>query len=74
MPNPSVIVNARRAFFEYGGQPTIVPRNVITDGYADVGRPLTTTEVAYSGKHNGLALYFARMVKPIWKERIVIRM
>lgn len=36
-----------------------------------LGIPLTTFEIRHSAKHNGLALYIARLVRPIWSERIV---
>ncbi|XP_023215500.1 nuclear pore complex protein Nup155-like [Centruroides sculpturatus] len=33
--------------------------------------PVTGPEIVYSGKHNGLFLYFSRILRPIWNVNIV---
>jgi nuclear pore complex protein Nup155 len=31
---------------------------------------VSDSKIIYSGRHEGLAFYFARLVRPIWKQRI----
>ncbi|KAJ3416105.1 hypothetical protein HDV05_003074 [Chytridiales sp. JEL 0842] len=38
-----------------------------------LGRPLTSHEYILSGRHDGLSLFLARVLKPVWKERILMR-
>jgi hypothetical protein len=39
-------------------------------GDGPLGRPLTTHEFVLSGRHDGLALFLGRVLKPLWKEHI----
>ncbi|KAK9755055.1 hypothetical protein K7432_017848, partial [Basidiobolus ranarum] len=71
--NQSSISSAQKVFFEYGGKPILVDyqSNIISSN--DVGRPLFTPEPIYSGRHDGLALFLARLVNPIWKKPFIIK-
>ncbi|KAF8309759.1 nucleoporin-domain-containing protein [Clavulina sp. PMI_390] len=46
---------AKTIFYEFGQQPAVYPG---------------TSTVTFSGRHEGLALYFARLIRPIWKSKI----
>jgi len=39
-------------------------------GSYELGQPIAIREVTYSNRHNGFYLYFARIVRPIWKRAI----
>ncbi|KAI9347179.1 Nup133 N terminal like-domain-containing protein [Zopfochytrium polystomum] len=68
----STVALAKRLYFELGGKPTLrddkVEPNRI-DG--PLGRPLAPHEFILSGRHDGLALFMARILQPIWKSAIV---
>lgn len=53
---------ARGLFVEIGGQPTLTE----TDGAS-----LTTDSVKLSSRHDALALYLARLVRKLWKARVI---
>ncbi|KAF7560927.1 hypothetical protein G7046_g3212 [Stylonectria norvegica] len=53
---------ARAAFVDFGGQPMITE----TDGTA-----LTTDSVKLSSRHDGLALYIARLIRVLWKAPVI---
>ncbi|RDA83830.1 hypothetical protein CP532_5137 [Ophiocordyceps camponoti-leonardi (nom. inval.)] len=53
---------ARGLFVDFGGQPTITE----TDGSA-----LTTESVRPSSRHDALALYLSRLVRKLWKARVI---
>ncbi|PFH56451.1 hypothetical protein XA68_16489 [Ophiocordyceps unilateralis] len=53
---------ARGLFVDFGGQPTITE----TDGTA-----LTTESVRPSSRHDALALYLSRLVRKLWKARVI---
>ncbi|KAK9759808.1 hypothetical protein K7432_016807 [Basidiobolus ranarum] len=71
--NQSSISSAQKVFFEYGGKPILVDyqSNIVSSN--DVGRPLFTPEPIYSGRHDGLALFLARLVNPIWKKPFIVK-
>lgn len=71
--SPTVVAGATRLFFEKGGKPALNDRPAPPPGVvgtADLGRLMTTSEPSFSGRHDGLALYFARVVRPIWKQKV----
>jgi nuclear pore complex protein Nup155 len=72
---PQNICNvASRIYFEYGGLPLMnIAQPVAGIGMAAMGVPLTTKELAYSPKHNGLAIYITRIVRPLWKRELVVQ-
>ncbi|KAJ3393859.1 hypothetical protein HDU84_000822 [Entophlyctis sp. JEL0112] len=69
----NVISWAQRLYFEIGGKPSLRQENsqqrVLDNG--PLGRPLTSNEYDLSGRHEGLALYLARLLAPLWKETLV---
>ncbi len=38
-----------------------------------LGIPLSTFEIGYSSKHNGLAMYISRIVRSLWNRNLVIQ-
>ncbi|MCJ1419694.1 hypothetical protein MMC32_006050 [Xylographa parallela] len=59
--DPEVLEKARTAFVEYGGKP-MLNENLLVDQFLpsiDMVRP--------SPRHDGLAMYMARLVRSIWK-------
>ncbi|KAL4242212.1 non-repetitive/WGA-negative nucleoporin family protein [Abortiporus biennis] len=61
--NPELAAIAKSAFYEVGGHPSWSERT--TYGAAEQSGTVT-----FSGRREGLALYFARLVRPIWKAKI----
>ncbi|KAI5478404.1 nuclear pore complex protein Nup155 [Pseudohyphozyma bogoriensis] len=59
----AVAESARSLFFEGGGRPISVDRG----GY---GSTAADSKIIFSGRHEGLAFYFARLIRPIWKQKI----
>jgi nuclear pore complex protein Nup155 len=63
--DPEVIEGARKAFIEQGGTPSFnanaVPDN--TTSQIDLVRP--------SARHQGIVLYISRLVRSIWRARII---
>ncbi|KAA6414467.1 MAG: non-repetitive nucleoporin [Lasallia pustulata] len=64
--NPEVVEHARRAFIDFGGKPTYNENLMIDQSLSaiDMVRP--------SPRHDGLALYIARLVRSIWKAPIAV--
>ncbi|KAK4510664.1 uncharacterized protein ATC70_005096 [Mucor velutinosus] len=58
-------MKANDTFFAYGGLPTSTLPTQIPGNH--LGRAIGQTDVAYSGKHDGFVLYFARIISPVWK-------
>ncbi|KAK3389642.1 putative nuclear pore complex protein [Podospora didyma] len=54
---------ARAAFIDYGGQPRLAE----TDG----SQLTTTTPVKLSSRHDALALYLTRLVRKLWKSKVI---
>lgn len=54
---------AKSLYFEGGGRPVSVDRG----GY---GSTASDSKIIYSGRHEGLAFYFSRLIRPIWKQKI----
>ncbi|OIW28638.1 nucleoporin-domain-containing protein [Coniochaeta ligniaria NRRL 30616] len=53
---------ARTAFIDFGGQPTLSE----TDG-----TQITTESVKLSSRHDALSLYLTRLIRTLWKSRVV---
>jgi nuclear pore complex protein Nup155 len=68
-PANPLSVSAANVFFEYGGAPTLKESSYPSVAN-DLGRPLAQVETSYSGRHDGLALYLARVVRPAWKQKL----
>ena len=61
--DPEVIETARKAFIDYGGKPQIA-ETAATEG-------LSVDSVRPSQRHDGIALYVARLVRSIWDSPII---
>ncbi|KAL9646182.1 hypothetical protein ABK040_008055 [Willaertia magna] len=71
-----LIKKAEEAFFKYGGEPRFeAPTYVDHRQFATVedimGGPVTSPDISYSSQHNGLYLYFSRIIRPLWKSPLV---
>ena len=62
--DPDVLEFARKAFIDYGGKPQFYENNVV-----DQSAPAIDM-VHPSPRHEGLALYVARLIRSIWKAPI----
>ncbi|GAA5823999.1 hypothetical protein JCM11251_003374 [Rhodosporidiobolus azoricus] len=60
----AVAEQAKGLFFEGGGRPVSIDRG----GYGSGAQ--SDSKIIFSGRHEGLAFYFARLVRPIWKQKI----
>ncbi|KAM3076823.1 hypothetical protein ACMFMG_003708 [Clarireedia jacksonii] len=63
--DPETVEAARRAFVEHGGRPSI-DQNLITEGSAQA-----IDNVRPSSRHEGLALYMARLIRGLWKSPVM---
>jgi nuclear pore complex protein Nup155 len=63
--DPDVTENARRAFIEHGGKPTLNEYNDLGAGGSTVGN------VMPSPRANGLMLYVSRLVRSLWREPLL---
>ena len=52
---------ARQAFYEIGDRPHWVERGFGGDGQGNV---------IFSGRREGLAIYIARLLRPIWRSKV----
>ncbi|KAJ1332254.1 hypothetical protein BSLG_008913 [Batrachochytrium salamandrivorans] len=68
---PAIVALATRLFFEFGGKPTLAQSQPLQSGGGPLGVPVSTFEVRNSAKHNGLALYLTRALRPIWKTELI---
>lgn len=71
--NEGLTLAAKTLFYELGQQPAIYPNSASCKGirvYSVLTYLLLATSVTFSGRHEGLALYFSRLVRPIWKSKI----
>ncbi|GAA99883.1 uncharacterized protein L969DRAFT_51354 [Mixia osmundae IAM 14324] len=59
---------AKQLFYETGGRPTLVNRSY--GAVSDASMTSPDGRVIYSGRHEGLALATARLLRPIWKLKI----
>ena len=47
------------------------PQSPMGMNASQIGGATGQQEVVFSGKHNGLCLYLARLLRPIWEQRMV---
>ncbi|KAG0656686.1 hypothetical protein C6P46_006988 [Rhodotorula mucilaginosa] len=61
---------AKALFFEGGGRPVSIDRG----GYGGGASSSATSDakIIFSGRHEGLAFYLARLLRPIWRQKITI--
>ncbi|GAA6024169.1 hypothetical protein JCM10207_005590 [Rhodosporidiobolus poonsookiae] len=65
----AVAEQAKALFFEGGGRPVSVDRG----GYGSTPQAAPSdSKIIFSGRHEGLAFYFARLIRPIWKAKITL--
>lgn len=62
--DPAVLDAARKAFIDHGGRPSVNTENI-----AD-GEPLIN-HVRPSARHEGLAIYIARLVRSLWRSTVM---
>ncbi|KAI8826369.1 Nup133 N terminal like-domain-containing protein [Chytriomyces cf. hyalinus JEL632] len=69
----SIIACATRLYMEVGGKPYLRQdsNQLRLSENNPLGQPLTTNEYVMSGRHDGLALYLARLLAPLWSSPIV---
>ena len=58
---------AKALFFEGGGRPVSVDRG---GPYGTQPQASADSKVIFSGRHEGLAFYFSRLVRPVWKANV----
>ncbi|KAF8922648.1 nucleoporin [Mucidula mucida] len=63
--SPDLANLAKQAFYDLGERPRWTERS--SNVYSKTDTP---GQAEYSGRRDGLALYFARLVRPIWKVKI----
>ncbi|KAL4070880.1 nucleoporin, partial [Scleroderma citrinum] len=61
--SPEVANIAKQAFYDFGERPIWAER--MTYGTSD-----TSGSAIFSGRREGFAIYFARLVRPIWKDKV----
>ncbi|KAL7409572.1 Non-repetitive/WGA-negative nucleoporin C-terminal-domain-containing protein [Mrakia frigida] len=61
------ISTATRWLYMLGEKPIKVERGY---GHGVAGAGQSGTRIDFSGKHEGLAIYFSRLVRPIWNQKI----
>ncbi|KAI3622521.1 nucleoporin [Moniliophthora roreri] len=61
--NPEIASVAKQAFYDFGERPVWSERTVY-------GRSENQGTAIYSGRREGLALYFARLIRPIYKSKL----
>ncbi|KAF2455205.1 Non-repetitive/WGA-negative nucleoporin C-terminal-domain-containing protein [Lineolata rhizophorae] len=65
--DPDVLDFARRVFIEQGGKPTLNENAIMAFG----GHANPVENVRPSPRHDGIALYVARLVRRVWKEKVM---
>ncbi|KAJ2920291.1 hypothetical protein MD484_g125, partial [Candolleomyces efflorescens] len=62
--SPETAAHAKQSFYDFGDRPIWAERAMYGTTAENKGTAI------YSGRRDGLALYFARLVRPIWKANI----
>ena len=72
IPN-NLVAMATKLFFELSGKPAINSGQPLqsTGAAGPLGIPVSTFEIKHSSKHNGLALYLARILRHIWNVELI---
>ncbi|GIZ43201.1 hypothetical protein CKM354_000643600 [Cercospora kikuchii] len=63
--DPDVLERARKVFIEHGGSPDFNANSVV-----DAGANLAES-VTPSPRHDGIALYLSRLIRAIWKAKVI---
>ncbi|CAB4057771.1 NUP155 [Lepeophtheirus salmonis] len=53
-------------------RPNLPPQSAQSPQQQQFGSPVMP-EIQYSGKHNGLYLYFSRIIRPVWLNAVAIK-
>ncbi|KAJ3021614.1 hypothetical protein HKX48_008183 [Thoreauomyces humboldtii] len=71
--NAQLTSAATRLFDEFGGRPFVQHAQAPPDTNGSLlGTAVITSEVKFSGRHDGLALYLCRILKPVWRNYVVV--
>ncbi|KAJ8595951.1 nucleoporin-domain-containing protein [Rhizopogon salebrosus TDB-379] len=62
--SPDIANVAKQAFYDFGERPIWTER--VTYGTSD-----TSGIAIFSGRREGFAMYFARLVRPLWKDKLI---
>ncbi|CED85089.1 Nuclear pore complex, Nup155 component (D Nup154, sc Nup157/Nup170) [Phaffia rhodozyma] len=65
--SPDVVTGAKRLFYELGGKPVRVDRGY---GHPGTAAGEVSSQVFFSGRHEGLAIYFSRLIRPLWRDKV----
>ncbi|KAI6248804.1 Nucleoporin [Erysiphe necator] len=65
--DPETLEIARKCFVEYGGRPSL-NENMVLDGTSQA-----IDNVRPSSRHEGLAVYMARLLRSVWKSSVITR-
>lgn len=80
--SPELAVIAKQAFYDFGERPIWAERttygtgNVCTSAIQEfglikfIGDAAASGSATFSGRREGFALYFARLVRPLWKTKL----
>ncbi|KFM62015.1 Nuclear pore complex protein Nup155, partial [Stegodyphus mimosarum] len=52
-------------------QPQTPSSSILSQQLSTTGVTTSTSDIIYSGKHNGLYLYFSRIIRPLWNKKVV---
>ncbi|KAI0348539.1 nucleoporin [Trametopsis cervina] len=63
--SPDLAAVAKQAFYDFGERPIWAERTTYGTGDA-----VSSGTATFSGRREGLALYFARLVRPFWKAKL----
>ncbi|KAI0094802.1 nucleoporin [Irpex rosettiformis] len=63
--SPDLVAVAKQAFYDFGERPIWAERTTYGTGDA-----ASSGSATFSGRREGFALYFARLVRPFWKARL----
>ncbi|KAJ2400125.1 hypothetical protein GGI23_002232 [Coemansia sp. RSA 2559] len=69
-----VLGAARRILFEHGGVPHFIAESVSSfrSVESEDAAVASAERIALSGRHNGLAVYLARVLQPLWKQSATV--
>ncbi|KAH8915057.1 nucleoporin-domain-containing protein [Atractiella rhizophila] len=69
------INSAKRLLYELGGHATSLDRMFTQGSQASISQGSLSSDgkVAFSGRHEALAICLARLLRPIWKEKVVVQ-
>jgi nuclear pore complex protein Nup155 len=68
--NLTIIKRAIETFFERGGEPRMEESKTLFGSVQGMGGPISQPDIAYSASHNGLYLYFSRLIRPLWNHNM----